>query len=166
MANRARYLKWLGRQICPDRDRDYSDLYEIMFSTEFIWFIPNDDNRMADGLELRAEYERGPRTLLEGSSVLEVLIALSRRLEFHAGGEATDWAWVLITNLGLDRMSGHIGQIRRERIEEILERLVWRTYEPNGSSGFFPLAYPRLDQRNVELWYQMHAYIEELPELD
>jgi len=160
------YLKWLIRQIEPDRDRDYTDLFGILHAKEFVWLIPNDDNRLEDGLDIRAEFfnGHGKHTHLP-CSVLEVILGLSRRLAFAAGGEEARWAWVLIENLELHRMSGRIGDIRAERIGDVLERLVWRTYQPDGIGGFFPLAWPPQDQRQVELWYQMHAYIEELPEI-
>jgi hypothetical protein len=160
-----RYIEWLGGQIHPDRDRDFSELYAQMFDKEFVWHIPNDDNRIADGLELRKEFFRRKNVIQRGCSVLEVIVALSRRIAFAAGGDAEKWAWRLITNLELNRMSGRIGGIRAERIDEILERFIWRTYEPDGVGGLFPLAWPRQDQRKVELWYQMCGYIEELPEL-
>jgi hypothetical protein len=43
-----------------------------------------------------------------------------------------------------------------------MERCVWRTYEPNGVGGFFPLENPNEDQREVELWYQMSAYVDDI----
>lgn len=159
------YLKWLGRQIYPDRDRDYTELFLMLYEKEFVWLIPNDDNRVEDGLDIRAEFFHGRGKLDRPCSVLEVIISLSRRLAHAAGGDADRWAWRLITNLELHRMSGHIGQVRAERVNDILERFVWRMYNPDGTGGLFPLAFPELDQRGVELWYQMHAYIEELPEL-
>lgn len=139
-----------------------------MHDKEFVWLIPNDDNRIADGLDIRHEFfmrYKNRAIISQGCSVLEVMIGLSRRLAFMAGGTEEDWAWALLKNLGLDKMSGHIGRIRAVQIDDILERLIWRTYDPDGCGGFFPLAWPRKDQREVEIWYQMSAYIEENPEL-
>lgn len=159
------YLKWLARQIKPDRDRDHTDLFRILYAKEFVWLIPNDDNRVRDGLDIRDSFFNYHSHLDQGCSVLEVLIGISRRIAFAAGGDPHLWAWRLLENLELNRVSGRIGAIRAERVDDILERLIWRMYEPNGVGGFFPLAWPQLDQRGVEIWYQMHAYIEELPEL-
>jgi hypothetical protein len=47
-------------------------------------------------------------------------------------------------------------------MEEIFERLIWRNYAPNGEGGFFPLENPREDQTQVELWYQMNSYVNEM----
>ena len=143
----------------------YTDLFEQMFLKEFFWTVPNDDNRIEDGLDIRREYFHRHEALDRGCSVLEVIIGLSRRLSFLAGGDSEWWAWRLIANLELSRMTGRIGAIRAERIDDILDRFIWRLYEPDGTGGLFPLAWPKEDQRKVELWYQMCHYIEELPEL-
>jgi hypothetical protein len=47
-------------------------------------------------------------------------------------------------------------------VEDILDTCIWRTYQPDGQGGFFPLAWPEEDQTKVELWYQIAAYIDEL----
>lgn len=160
-----RYLRWLAEQINTKNDKSYQELFERMHNKEFVWIIPNDDNRVADGLDIRNEFLHNHNKFSRGCSVLEVVIGLSRRMSFIVEGEPEDWAWQLITNLELHKMSGHIGKIREEQIEDILEQLVWRTYNPDGGGGFFPLSWPNEDQRRVELWYQMCAYIDEFPEL-
>lgn len=162
------YLIWLENQVHVNNGRSYHELFKQLQSKEFIWLIPNDDNRIADGFDVRHEYFRRYKhhaILSHGCSVLEVIIALSRRLAFATGGAAENWAWTLIEHLGLHKMSGHIGRIRENQIEEILENLIWRNYHPDGTGGFFPLAWPNKDQREVEIWYQMCAYIDENPEL-
>lgn len=163
-----KYLEWMIKQIRPDNDRSYHDLFARIHDKEFVWLIPNDDNRIADGFDIRHEYFRRfkrPHMLSQGCSVLEVILGLSRRLSFAVDGKAKDWAWVLVKNLELHKMAGHIGGRRAERIDEVLEALIWRTYAPDGVGGFFPLAWPEQDQRKVEIWYQMCAYIDELPEM-
>lgn len=164
-AHERRYLKWMKRQIAYDRAKSYDDLFEILFEKEFVWIVPNDDNRIEDGMEIRHSYFKEHGVLSRGCSVLEVILAMSQRLAFNAGGEADDWAWTLIENLELHKMSGHIGQRRADQIEETLEKFIWRTYEADGSGGMFPLAWPKYDQRRIELWYQMCAYIDEIVEL-
>ena len=163
-----RYLNWLGGQVHPNNGKSYEDLYALLHAKEFVWLIPNDDNRIADGFDVRHEYlfRFKKRVVLSyGCSVLEVIVGVSRRLAFICGGDAADWAWSLIENLNLHKMSGHIGPIRAGRIDDILETFIWRTYNPDGSGGMFPLAWPTKDQRKVEIWYQMAAYINEFPEM-
>lgn len=157
------YLGWLGSQVLSDNGKCYDHLLRILLDKEFVWLIPNDDNRIADGLEVRQEHESETGVRFEGyCSVLEVIIGLSRRLEFMAGGDAPGWAWQLLCNLGLHKYANPLGPRKTIRVDEILEILVWRNYEPDGQGGFFPLAWPDADQRKVEIWYQLAAYVEEI----
>lgn len=157
-----KYLTWLEHQVSAHNGRSYWELLECMHNKEFIWIIPNDDNRVADGLDVRNEFFRTHGVYSRGCSVLEVLIGISRRLEFILGGDPRQWAWKLIEHLELHKMSGHIGRVRANQIDDILETLIWRTYAPDGGGGFFPLAWPKQDQRKIEIWYQMAAWCEEL----
>lgn len=175
------YLHWLAPQIRGESDghpgRTYDGLLAIMYEKEFVWIVPNDDNRKADGLDLRLDFCRENGNLVESSvgrfldkdnpdppcSFLEALIGLSRRLAWVAGGNAPNWAWMLIFNLELHRMTDPLGRKAR-RAHDILDACIWRNYAPNGAGGFFPLEQPIEDQRQVEIWYQMAAYIEEYSE--
>jgi hypothetical protein len=145
-----------------------------MFEKEFIWLVPNDDNRLMDGLGLRVEFcqqhdlpvGQVAAFLSKGRpippcSFLEVLIALSRRLAFNAGGSADGWAWVLMHNLELHRITDPVGRGKARRADAIMEQCIWRKYGPDGRGGFFPLEIPREDQSQVEIWYQMADYISE-----
>lgn len=156
------YFEWLLPQL-RDRvtTRTYRDIAWIMFEMEFVFLIPNDDNRIQDGIDLREEFHPG---WVPGYpvSILEVLIALSRRLAFAAEGSAPGWAWQLMRNLELDKMYDPLGRRRSIRAREILEGLVWRNYRPDGQGGFFPLAFAEEDQTKVEIWDQMGAYVDEI----
>jgi hypothetical protein len=54
------YLIWLYEQVgdvkVRSRNRTYWDLFRQLYSIEFIWFIPNDDNRAEDGEDLREQF--------------------------------------------------------------------------------------------------------------
>ena len=137
-----------------------------MFQTEYVWLIPNDDNRLMDGLELRGEFAR-EKGLPGGyaaapCSVLEVMIALSRRMEFIVGGTAPGWAWQFMLNLGFEKFTDPVSPRRMNQVADALQDLVYRNYSPDGSGGFFPLTNPDDDQTQVEIWYQMAAYIDEI----
>lgn len=136
-----------------------------MYRTEFIWWIGNDENRAEDGLQLRLEFEDVFDTKIDdqewmelGCSFLELLMILSRRLSFEGGGEPRERFWELIDNLGLREYTDAVS-MPVERIEEILERVIWRTYNSDGDGGLFPLKKATQDQREVELLYQMSNYI-------
>lgn len=171
------YLRWLAPQIRSNSGRSYGGLLEIMFEKEFIWLAPtaNDANRVGDGLDLRVEFCRSQNFAfsevgafldkeapIPPCSFLEVLIALSRRLEFNAGGSAEDWALQLVANLHLHRIADPVGRRKVERAHEILDTCIFRNYSPDGMGGFFPLRWPEEDQTKVEIWYQMAYYIDEL----
>lgn len=165
------YLRWLEPQLRGEHDgrsRSYWDLIGIMFEREFGWIMPLDRNRVDDGMDLRVEFAREFRFKpsimdpLGPCSFLEVLIGLSRRLAFNAGGEAPGWAWQLLGNLELHRMSDPISRQKHRKILEIMDTVINRAYSPDGTGGFFPLAWPDEDQTRIEIWYQMSAYIAEL----
>jgi hypothetical protein len=162
------YLTWLYSQVGEVRTRKSSktfwNLFRQLFSIEFVWIIPNDDNRAEDGRELRREWATGTNTEVDpnwlslGCSFLELLIGLSRRLAFEVDGDACDWFWHLINNLGLlgyhDRSN-----FKAEEVEDITSTVIWRTYDCNGNGGLFPLQHTLNDQRRVEIWYQLSEYL-------
>src|SRR4051794_4815674 len=165
------YLRWLAPQIREDQyaqDGSYWDLLSIMFETPFREFVPNDDNRVQDGLDLRGEFCYAQHIRVDAlknlgpCSFLEVLIGLSRRLSFAAGGTSQGWAWQLIVNLEWDRMSDPLTRRKVRKVDRILDTVMDRTYLPDGYGGFFPLTEPDEDQTQKELWYQMAAYISEI----
>jgi hypothetical protein len=64
----------------------------------------------------------------------------------------------MLENLDLCQYNDRVN-LPEDKIEETLDRVIWRTYNFNGRGGIFPLRRPRQDQRDVELWYQLNAYI-------
>lgn len=160
------YFEWLHDLVCPGK-KTHTKMLDQLFHKEFVWIITNDDNRAEDGKYLRREFldtqglEGDSDFINIGCSMLELLIALSRRLAFEAEGEPRDWFWCLIKNVGL---YGYVDEKRypEERVDEILDRIIWRTYSPNGRGGLFPRNDPEEDQREIELWYQMNGYLLDL----
>lgn len=130
--------------------------------------MPNDDNRAEEGQALRDEFLETSGTdivdeewMAIGCSFLEMLIGLSRRLEFETGAEARVWFWTMLENLDLRHLTDAV-DIPPESIDEKIDAVIWRTYSFNGRGGLFPLDHPAKDQREVELWYQLNAYLLEL----
>lgn len=163
------YLTWLYARIGAVKEtrstKTYWSLLRQLYCTEFIWLIPNDDNRVEDGRDLRYEFlddvglseDVDPNWMGMGCSVLEMIFGVAKRLSFEADGTPRVWFWELLTNLGL---SGYTDKEYDERpIAEIVNRLIWRTYEPDGRGGLFPMKHPPEDQREVEIWYQLCTYI-------
>jgi hypothetical protein len=163
------YFVWLYQQVADVRvdnpSRTYWRLLKLLYTYEFVWIVPNDDNRIEDGKELRYDFVReeqlegvDPSWMQLGCSFLEMLIALSRRLSFEAEGEPRDWFWHLMENLGLHEYNDRVA-LPFQDIHEVLDQVTWRTYTYNGVGGLFPLDGPCQDQRSIELWYQLSAYV-------
>jgi hypothetical protein len=176
------YMLWLLDQVSVDYRRKawdtdrYKGLFEALWDREFVWTVPNDGNRLADGLELRylflidedVKLGRKPpshadveRFRGQACRMLEVIVALARRLNFNTDREVGWWSWKLIDNLGLALFKEPMTDRKRQGIDEALDTLIFRTYKWDGDGGFFPLKYPKDNQTRVEVWYQMAAYLEE-----
>jgi hypothetical protein len=160
------YFAWLCDRVAIPRDAgSYETTLTIMFSHEFVWIIGNDENRIADGRDIRLEYnmDNGFVHDIHTAPVnfLEVLIGLSERVAFLVDQEPVDWAWNLMKNLKLGGFHDPLSGKEIRKVMNILESVIWRRYGPDGSGGFFPLRDPKNDQRVVEIWDQMSAYIEE-----
>lgn len=163
------YFVWLYNQVGDSKiknpNRTYWRMLKQLFTKEFVWIVPNDDNRIADGTDLRHEFvdqaklsDVDPNWINLGCSMLELLIGLSRRLSFQAEGEPRDWFWHLIGNLHFYHCNDK-SNYSEQNLDNKLEMVIWRTYKPNGDCGLFPLRDAKEDQRKVELWYQLSAYV-------
>ncbi len=169
------YFDWLFDQI---EERQYSGLKDFIHELHlnpFICRIPNDDNRVEDGLELRNQFadEQDIDILQEDDlsgpcTVLEMLIALSNRMDFVLfdpvkGNRCRLWFWLFIDNLNLQKYS-HDDEdaLQKKKFNRIvIRKFVNREFQANGKGGLFPLDKPASDQRTVEIWYQMMAFINE-----
>lgn len=165
------YLKWLVNQVCSVKNssKTYMNLFDILYTKEFVWTVPNDDNRAEDGRYLRYifleeegyDLTRNDQVWMDlGCSMLELFIGLSIRLEFQTDIPTSEWFWKLLKNLDLDKFSDQTS-ISREDVDDILDRVIWRTYDYDGHGGLFPMKHTTRDQRKIELWSQLHEYIDQ-----
>lgn len=168
------YFEWLYSMVGVPGDsnpeRSHTLLLDQLIRKDFVWFIPNDDNRFSDGLFLREvfyEDSLGPHDLLnQPCSVLEMLIALAGRMDYQTNKSNDDniWScfWLLLDNLGLRKYTDAVYTTYAPAwidVDDILDTFLHRRYKRNGEGGLFPLKRSRRDQRKIELWYQMSAYI-------
>ncbi len=188
------YFEWLCDLVEVYKEEDvvgptdgymptYWFLLNRLWETEFTWFVPNDDNRIADGLVLRELYfnivDLSSTAFTRGAtcSVLEMLIALAQRMGdmLAMPGEDTNIVspfFEMLDNLNLLGFHDELyfgketdmakrNQYERDmkKIDKILEAVVKRTYSKNGRGGLFPLRYTQHDQRTQEIWYQMNEYV-------
>jgi len=162
------YFNWLYSKVASVDNRSPSNTYYTLMrdlhSTEFVWLLSGDDNRAADGIDIRKEFlrqsmlDQDPAWLNIGCSVLEMLYAFSRNASFETDMDAREWFWIMLTNLGLNNLNDSRNNIS-QRVSYVLEKFIWRTYKSNGQGGLFPLNATDHDQRKVEIWYQFCEYL-------
>lgn len=168
------YFKWLGDKVSCNGAR--RKLIRQLYFMDFKYKIPKDVNRLGDGLNLRKTFEdESGVTAAEGRpvSVLEVLVALSKRLAEDILGDPDNtgltarWFWRMVDNLGLTKYIG--GKYDKKTafvVSGIVERWMGREFTPRGKGSPFPLKTASEDQRKVEIWTQMMNYIAENPQFE
>lgn len=171
------YMTWLYKQyaVVSNRNpaRSYWKLTEQLYTIPFTWMVANDDNRAADGVELRDEFVVECEVEYvdvdwhqRECSFLEMLLALARRTSYNAMGTPAAWFGKFLDNLGI-RFSDRDYDVETEYlVNNAALRVIYRQYDESGAGGIFPLEHPRQDQREVELWYQASAYLLEGGYLD
>lgn len=158
------YWSWLVGLVDDGRAYQHPMLFRIAWDTRYTYTIKTDKNRYMDGIELREEFERESSIMLPDlgpCTVLEFLVALSRRIEYILYDydnplPISHWFWRMMENLGLGESDDP------SHIMSAFTILVNRKYDYDGEGGLFPLVNPRNDQRKIEVWYQMHSWISEL----
>lgn len=141
----------------------------LMHQVEFSALVPYDENRIAVAAGLRNQFQKfavslGPGEIADlmepNASVFEVLIGLAAQADDMIPLTIQSWFSNFIENLGLDRYTDEYLERRSPwPAERIINTFNNRAYRPNGRGGIFPLKHPQHDQREVELWYQMGAYM-------
>lgn len=162
------YFNWLCAKAIrlenPTPSLTYWKLFRHLHNTEYIYLVAGDDSRAEDGLELRDEFITESRLDDDafgekyGCSVLEMLIAFARRARFMAGESVEFWFRKFLENLGLDQ-ANDASTFSTEKLDDIINNFIWRTYRPSGLGGLFPMHNPPEDQREVEVWYQFCEYL-------
>lgn len=167
------YFGWLCGLVPPGKrgKKTYHGLLDALFTTEFVFSIPNDKNRAADGVDLRYQFAADHRIddedlfFDEPCSVLEVMVALAVRCEKHImddpdiGDRTGFWFWKMIDSIGLSNASDD--SFHHYKVQYMIDRFLDRDYEPNGKGGLFTVRNSRYDLREVEIWYQMCWYLDE-----
>ena len=172
------YQIWLMNYI-HFRYEGYQKLVHLLWNTPFEGkLIGFDENWIANGLFLRGYFERQTGKNLgifkdHSCTVMEVLIAISMRIEEYIGYEsASETLWELLENLGLDKFrdkkSEHpdtpdtfLTLFDSKNVRKILDIWMQRKYDKNGKGGIFPLKNTKRDQKQVEMWSQLNEYYHE-----
>ena len=165
------YFKWMCDIIC---DKQYVnwDLYhrllDYLYNRDFYYIIDMDDNREADGIDLRYRfaYDNSYNSAMVASyldskpcSILEMITALIIRSEEMLGYRDGRWFCDMIRSLGLESMTDE--NFDQRYVDEVIDRFLNRKYERTGKGGLFTVTTRRQDLRDAEIWYQMCWYLKE-----
>lgn len=175
-----KYFNQLVKIISSYKDPDYIsnhiDVLKLMYDTTFSVVIDNDENRIKDAINFRhgvlnALGINTNKYFEDGSaSLLEVMISLADRMSFiisdpNNPNRLGECFWDIFSNIGMHMYTNEFIQDQNEKAmafyRDDVKCLMDRNYEYNGTGGFFPLIYANQDQRRVEIWYQMQAYLDE-----
>lgn len=170
------YFEWMFSLVCnSDKRLSYRKLLYFLHSTNFDYTIPMDGNRAEDGINLRYRFgsEEGYEDAMIASyldnrpcSVFEMMVALCIRCEEKImcdpdiGDRTGQWFWNMINNLGLSIMTD--ARYDRNYVANRVNRFLNREYERNGKGGLFTIHNCREDMRQIEIWYQMCWYLDDI----
>lgn len=173
------YFDWMYQLVSNDERYSgrlsYRKLLGLLHDTEFTYTMETDGNRYEDGVNLR--YRFGYKNRVGSAviadylddrpcSVLEMMIALSIRLEEHimgdpdVGDRTGQWFWDMIVNLGLGLMDD--AGFYKDKALKNIRRFLDRNYERNGKGGLFTVDRCRYDLREIEIWYQACWHLNEV----
>ena len=180
---RLEYFDWLKRRIddrCFPVTVSYNRLIARLHEKEFRYILSRDSNRANDGTVMRYRfalhkgYEDNPDEIIDildgPCSILEMMVALAIRCEDtimddpDIGDRAGTWFWNMVVNLGLGDMTDD--RFDDEYFDYVIERFLYRAYEPNGRGGLFTVRNPYSDLRDVEIWIQMLWYLDSITGTD
>ena len=169
-----RYFNWMYRIVMPSRP-SYTKLLRRLNEIPFTYILPMDENRMTDGIDLRYRFGHSQRISekdivnhldTEGCSVLEMMVALAIHCEEDimddpdVGNRTSRWFMEMIHNLGLTGMDDL--NYNRQYVDGTIDIFLHRRYAPDGKGGLFRLKHCTEDLRNVQIWYQMNWYLNEI----
>ena len=169
------YFDWLCERIgIQDKHVKDSQAINILYETKFRVCekyhkqVALDESRIEDVLSMREKFTNDSdfepmfdarfllRVGLSDVSIFEIMVALADRMVYNCSDsiDRSEAFLIMFKNL----FSG----IDENDVEKLLERVkkfLNREYDKDGTFGLFPLKNPKKDQRKVEIWYQMMAYI-------
>lgn len=171
------YIHWLMAEklhFNNEMIEKYNFLTYDLFNIPFTYSHPMDENREADGLGLRSEFEyyNPGIVLFDGEhrpcSVLEFMVALACRCEDQImrdpkiGDRTSKWFLEFLDNLELSKCTNQAWQYDYgDYIKNRIDIFLKRRYLRNGKGGLFPVKTSKVDQRNVQIWEQLSAYLSE-----
>jgi len=165
------YFEWLCTLVDVDQQgASYWSLMIDLFKEPFYWTVPNDDNRAFDGMMLREQFcddiqiDYYLDDFPTACTMLELIMGIAQRchritIDHGRGFLMIDWFWKILDNCGLSKFDDK--RYDSAEVSDILCCVLERKFSKTGEGGFFPLKKCALDQRKVEIWYQMNTYLVE-----
>lgn len=166
------YFEWIYQEL---DGKGWRKLLTRLHEIPFYSINPLDDNRFADGLNVRTrfcEYAGVPVNVMNikmkdiKCSVLEVMYGLALRGEDTImadedyGDRASMWFWIMVKSLGLYDMTND--KYDYDFVEHTIARFLERDYEPDGRGGLFTIPNCKRDLRDVDIWMQMSLFFSTL----
>lgn len=161
------YFSWLCDLVFDRHHKHtrYSSLLYHLSTIPFVWVVEGDENRAADGFDLRNRYldtTHSKRLDCESSvtSVLEVIVALAVRMEEQIlndseyGDRTSQWFWVMMGSLKLLGVTNN--HFNPTYIDSQIDCFMNRYYDENIVTLF-----PYVDDKvlDMEIWYQAYDFI-------
>lgn len=165
------YFAWMYNLTCGHfpNNVSFKRLLAHLHDVEFKFLLPRDENRAEDGVSLRYRFsirytgaEDADLYLYGTCSVLEMILALAFKIEENMddplmGDRTAQWFWNMMVSLGLGSMSDD--RFDEEYVDHVLDRFLYRNYEPDGKGGLFTIRGCPDDLRDLEIWAQMCRYL-------
>lgn len=149
------YTPWLIQRGCLE---NYSELASVWDELDFVWYIPEDEDKAIQALRMRDEYcfETGmPSPRQAPASFLEVFVSITDTLTAMLYQDRESFTKSILLNVGARSFSddGHLPSKIHEEALLIAERVMYRTYSRNGTGGLFRI--PGVDTLEMPLTTQM-----------
>lgn len=165
-----KYFTWLKAKVTDKHmavvGRSYDRLFYKLYTTEFIFVVPFDENRLLDGLSLRREFSTTRVIFPCKCSVFEVLIALALRCEDQImhdqkhGERSGEWFWEMLGNMGLAKYSDD--RYDEQDVDDILHKFLYHEYDDKDTLGCAFRSSEHPDLSEFELFQQMYFHLNDV----
>lgn len=149
------YTSWLIKRGCLE---NYSELASVWDELDFVWYIPEDEDKAVQALRMRDEYcyeTSMPSPRQAPASFLEVFVSITDSLTAMLYLDREVFTKSILLNVGARSYSddGCLPSDIYEGALNVAERVMYRTYSRNGTGGLFRI--PGVDTLEMPLTTQM-----------
>ena len=170
------YFSWLMSKVVGEFISDNEiEVGRVLYSIPYRYILEFDAHRRDDGLGLREMYEDETGNIAlweEPCSVLEVLVSTALYVAedvigtFYNSKRTIEWFWMMLDNLGILGIGDPRDPAVHNYISKVVDKWLDRKFDYDGTGSPFPIRRPSEDQRKIEIWKQICAYIVDNPWLE